>query len=180
MESGDSKVPLGITPPHIAWACFEIKYPNVPGVRASVVYKGVTHSSSLYFHPQPGSRSWPIKFSCLTPWKFRRDPWLFSINHAHRTPREALTVSKLSTSPASKFCLDHSTLLWPQSQMGVQLSMQVGVRSPVRRQLWPRSRVGVQSLCMRLYSHPCPGSKWAQTVKAEVWCWSNSQADSQG
>ena len=38
-------------------------------------------------------KSWPIKFSCLTPWPYRKsglDPWLSSINHAHQSPGEPL------------------------------------------------------------------------------------------
>ena len=77
--------------------------------------KGVTLHSRLYFHPQPGSRSWPIKFSCLTSWlhwKFGLDPWLSSINHAHWVLGEALTISKvllipcLTVWPAQNFHLD--------------------------------------------------------------------------
>ena len=94
------------------------------------VCKGVTLHSGLYSHLRPGSRSWPIKFSCLTPWlhwKFGFDPRLFSINHTHR---EALTFSKLApticltTWPASKFGLDRLTSLWPRSRVGVQSPMQ--------------------------------------------------------
>ena len=95
--------------------------------------KGVTLHSGLYSHPRPGSRSWPIKFSCLTPWlhqKFSLDPWLFSINHTHWVPGEALTISKLVWAvcltpwPASKFHHDHLTSLWPRSWVGVQSPMQ--------------------------------------------------------
>ena len=77
--------------------------------------KGETLHKHLYFHPRPGSRSWPIKFSCLTPWPHRKsglDPWLSSINHTHRSPGETLTVLKLppipslTAWPASKFHLD--------------------------------------------------------------------------
>ena len=77
--------------------------------------RGVTLHRRLYFHLRPGSRSWPIKFSCLTSWphrKFGLDPWLSSINHAHWALGEALTVSKLplipclAVWPAQKFCPD--------------------------------------------------------------------------
>ena len=97
--------------------------------------KGVTLHSLLYFHPRPRSRSWPIKFSCLTPWPHQKsglDPWLSCINHAYRSPGEPLTISKLpliptlTAWPASKFHLDRSTSLWPWSRVGVQ--------SPI---LWP-------------------------------------------
>ena len=91
--------------------------------------KGMTLHSRLYFHPWPWSKSWPIKFSCLTPWPHQKsglDPWLSSINHAHRSPWEPLTVSELppiptlTTWPASKFRLDCLTSVWPQSWVGVQ------------------------------------------------------------
>ena len=59
------------------------------------VFQGGTLHSHLYFNPRLQSRSWPINFSCLTPRKSGLDPWLSSINHAHRLPREPLTVSKL-------------------------------------------------------------------------------------
>ena len=96
-------------------------------------FKRVTLHSGLYSHPRPGSRSWPIKFLCLNPWphwKFGLDPWLFSINHAHQAPGEALTVSKLTSKvcltawPAPKFGLDRLTSLWPRSRVGVQSPMQ--------------------------------------------------------
>ena len=43
---------------------------------------GGTLHSLLYFHPQPRSKSWPVKFSCLTPWPHRKsglDPWLSAL-----------------------------------------------------------------------------------------------------
>ena len=93
--------------------------------RACVCKEGTLHKR-LYFHPQLGSRSWPIKFSYLTPWPCRKsglDPWLLSINHAHQSPGETLTVLKLppipslTAWPASKFRLDHLTSLWPRSRV---------------------------------------------------------------
>lgn len=57
---------------------------------------GMTLHSSLYFHPQPGSRPSPIKFLCLTTWphwKFGLNPRLFSISHTHWALGETLTIS---------------------------------------------------------------------------------------
>ena len=45
MERGDSKVPLGVASPPVICACFEIKRPNMPGVRASVFYSTFLHSA---------------------------------------------------------------------------------------------------------------------------------------
>ena len=42
MERGDSKVPLGIAPPLVACACFEIKCSNMPSVRALVFYSSIS------------------------------------------------------------------------------------------------------------------------------------------
>ena len=36
------------------------------------------------------------------------------------------------------------------------------------------------TLHRRLYSHPRPGSKWGQAVKAKFWNWSSGQADCRG
>ena len=89
-------------------------------------FKGVTLHRHLYFHPRPGSRSWPIKFLSLTPWPLQKsslDPWLSSISHAHRAPGAALTVSKLPSIPCltvwppSEFRLDCLTSLWPRSRV---------------------------------------------------------------
>ena len=54
VERDDSKVPLGIAPPLVAWAYFEIKCPNILGVQASVFYSKLSycdpsHILSLFF-----------------------------------------------------------------------------------------------------------------------------------
>ena len=38
LERSDPKVQLGIAPPLVAWACFEINCQGMPGIRASVFY----------------------------------------------------------------------------------------------------------------------------------------------
>ena len=119
-------------PNHICGTVYTAQLFTNSAIPFSYSCKGVTLHSGLYSHPRPESRSWPIKFSCLTPWphwKFGLDPWLFSINHTHRAPGEALTVSKLASTvsltawPASKFGLDRLSSLWPQSRVGVQSPM---------------------------------------------------------
>ena len=85
--------------------------------------KGVTLHSRLYFHPWLRSRSRPIKISCLTPWPHQKsslDPWLSSINHAHRSPGEPLTVSKLPPIPTlTAWPASNSALTaWPDFDPG--------------------------------------------------------------
>ena len=113
---------------------------------------GGTLHKCLYFHLRPRSRSWPSKFSCLTPWPHRKsglDPWLLSINQAHRSPGETLTVLKLppipslTAWPASKFHLDHLISLWPRSQVGVQSPMQCP--PPPLQNLWKSGIFGLKS-----------------------------------
>ena len=78
--------------------------------------KGGTLHSHLYFHPRLRSRSWPINFLCLTPWPHQKsglDPWLSSINHAHWSPGEPLTISKLPPIP--------TLTAWPVSKLGYSI-----------------------------------------------------------
>ena len=58
MWSEVPKVPLGIAPPLVTCACFEIKCPNMPGVRVSVFY-----STSI------ASDDSPIINQCMTSQK---------------------------------------------------------------------------------------------------------------
>ena len=115
---------LKLTSPNNCTGCCHVNLNkcNTPSCRKSPCLppfkgRGGHLHSRLYSHPPPQSRSWPIKFSSLTPWPHRKsglDPWLSSINHAHRlleSLRPFLAapdsyVDRLTSSKISPWLLD--------------------------------------------------------------------------
>ena len=80
---------------------------------------GDTTQAPVLFHPRPRSKSWPSKFSCLTPRPHRKsglDPWLYY--RALTTPIDRLErlCPRFLAWPRTAWPLDRLTA-WPLDQL---------------------------------------------------------------